>query len=107
MAPGRAHIEGQFGLPFVLQPGLEERYRDWVFPSRLRSRALEGHRAGRLSEYQIQQLLGFEYFEEAHRFFNEHSVYPPYSMDDVEQDTAVALDVALRARAEHNPNPPH
>jgi hypothetical protein len=71
----------------------------------LEAYALEAHRAGRLSEYQVQQLLGFEYFEEVHRFFNQHGVYPPYSMEDVEQDTAVALDVALRARGERNSGP--
>jgi hypothetical protein len=58
--------------------------------------ALEGYRADRLSEYQVQQLLGFEYFEEVHRFFNEHGVYPPYTMEDLERDTTTALEVARR-----------
>jgi hypothetical protein len=73
----------------------------------LEAYALEGHRAGRLTEYQVQQLLGFGYFEEVHRFLNEHGVYPPYTMEDLERDTAVALDVALRARAERNAVPSH
>jgi hypothetical protein len=60
--------------------------------------ALEGYRTDRLSEYQVQQLLGFEYFEDVHRFFNEHGVYPPYTLEDLERDTATALDVAQRAR---------
>jgi len=60
--------------------------------------AIEGHRTDRLSEYQVQQLLGFEYFEEVHRFLNEHGVYPPYTMEDLEHDTAAALEVAQRTR---------
>jgi hypothetical protein len=66
----------------------------------LEAYALEGYRAERLSEYQVQQLLGIEYFEEVHRFFNEHGVYPPYSMEDLERDTAAALEVARSARKE-------
>ena len=62
--------------------------------------ALEGYRTDRLSEYQVQQLLGFEYFEEVHRFFNEHGVYPPYTMEDLERDTTAALEVAQRPRKE-------
>jgi hypothetical protein len=62
--------------------------------------ALEGYRTDRLSEYQVQQLLGFGYFEEVHRFLNEHGVYPPYTMEDLERDTATALEVAQRARKE-------
>jgi hypothetical protein len=92
------NISDQFAGPLAV-PGKD--------PARalLEAYALEGHRAGRLSEYQVQQLLGLEYFEEVHRFFNEHGVYPPYTMEDVERDTAVALDVALRARAERNSGP--
>ena len=64
--------------------------------------ALEGQRTDRLSEYQVQQLLGFGYFEEVHRFLNEHGVYPPYAMEDVERDTVASLEVALCGRAERN-----
>jgi hypothetical protein len=60
--------------------------------------ALEGYRTDRLSEYRVQQLLGFEYFEDVHRFFNEHGVYPRYTMEDLERDTAAALEVAQRTR---------
>lgn len=62
--------------------------------------ALEGYRTDRLSEHQVQQLLGFGYFEEVHRFLNEHGVYPSYTMEDLERDTATALEVAQRARKE-------
>jgi hypothetical protein len=52
--------------------------------------AIEGYRTNRLSEYQIQQLLGFGYFEDVHRFLNEHGVPPHYSVEDWEQDLAEA-----------------
>jgi Uncharacterised protein family (UPF0175) len=52
--------------------------------------AIEGYRTDRLSEYEVQQLLGFEYFEEVHRFFKEHDVPPHYSIEDWEHDLAEA-----------------
>ena len=71
-------------------------------PSRalLEAFALEGYRAERLSEYQIQQLLGFDYFEEVHGFLKEHGAYLNYSMEDLDHDMAEALDVARRSRGQ-------
>jgi len=61
-------------------------------PSRalLEAFALEGYRTDRLSEYEVQQLLGFEYFEQVHGFLKEHGVYLHYSMEDLEHDLAEA-----------------
>jgi|ERR1700733_5575147 hypothetical protein len=61
-------------------------------PSRalLEAFALEGYRTNRLSEHEIQQLLGFGYFEQVHGFLKEHGVYLHYSMDDAEHDLAEA-----------------
>jgi hypothetical protein len=91
-------------MPDTIARDLASEGRD---PARalLEAYALEGHRAGRLTEYQVQQLLGFGYFEEVHRFLNEHGVYPPYTMEDLDRDTAAALDVALRVRAERKAGP--
>ncbi|SPF48848.1 conserved hypothetical protein [Candidatus Sulfopaludibacter sp. SbA4] len=69
--------------------------------------ALEGYRADRLSEYQVRQLLGFETRDEVDGFLKEHGAFMQYTMEDVERDTAVALDVALRARAERDAGPSH
>jgi hypothetical protein len=79
------------------------------YPSRalLESFALEGYRAGRLSEAGVRRLLGFETRYEVDGFLKEHGAFPAYTMDDVERDTAVALEVALRARAERNASPTH
>jgi len=61
-------------------------------PSRalLEAFALEGYRTDQLSEYEVQQLLGFEYFEQVHGFLKEHGVYLHYSMEDAEHDLAEA-----------------
>jgi Uncharacterised protein family (UPF0175) len=67
--------------------------------------ALDGYRAGRLSEAGVRRLLGFETRDEVDGFLKEHGAFMHYTMEEIEQDTAVALDVALRARAERNPNP--
>jgi len=40
-------------------------------------------------------------------FLKEHGAFMQYTMEDVERDTAVALDVALRARAERDAGPSH
>jgi len=64
--------------------------------------AIEGYRTDRLSEYQVQQMLGFEYFEEVHRFLNEHEVPSHYSMEDLEHDFAEARRYAP-PQASHNP----
>jgi hypothetical protein len=78
-------------------------------PSRalLEAFALEGYRAGRLSEAGVRRLLGFETRYEVDGFLKEHGAFMPYTMEDLERDTAVALEVALRARAERNADPSH
>ena len=68
--------------------------------------AIEGYRTDRLSEYQVQELLGFEYFQEVHRFFNEHGVPSHYSMEDLEHDYAEARRYA-QPQASHNPAEHH
>lgn len=61
-------------------------------PSRavLEAIAVEGYRTNRLSENEVQELLGFEYFEQVHGFFKERGVYLQYSMEDLEHDLAEA-----------------
>ena len=76
-------------------------------PSRalLEAFALEGYRTERLSEYQVQQLLGFEYFEQVHGFLKEHGAYLNYSMEDLDRDMAAALDVSQRRRPHKEESP--
>jgi hypothetical protein len=78
-------------------------------PSRalLEAFALEGYRTGRLSEAGVRRLLGFETRYEVDGFLYEHGAFMPFTMADLDRDTATALEVALRARAERNAGPAH
>ncbi len=66
----------------------------------LEAMALEGYRSERLSEYDVQQLLGFESRFDVHGFLKEHGTYMHMTMEDIERDTETALSVALKTRAE-------
>lgn len=61
---------------------------------------LEGYRADRLSEYEVQQLLGFESRLDVHGFLKEHGVYLNYGMEDLEHDIREAdrMNALLAAR---------
>jgi hypothetical protein len=70
----------------------------------LEAYALEGYRRQVLGESAIRRLLGFETRMDVHAFLNEHGVaWPSLSMEDIERDTAVALEVARRHRAQSDP----
>ncbi len=93
-------------IPDTIARDLADEGRD---PPRavLEAIALERYRAGRLSEAGVRRLLGFETRYEVDGFLYDHSAFIPYTMEDLERDTAVALEVALRARAERNAGPSH
>jgi hypothetical protein len=48
--------------------------------------ALEGYRADRLSEYDLQQLLGFESRMQVHAFLKAGNVNLHYGLEDLEHD---------------------
>lgn len=52
----------------------------------LEALALEGYRAGRLSESQIRRLLGFNTRMQVHAFLKAHNVYLNYSIHELERD---------------------
>ena len=62
--------------------------------------ALEGYRAERLSEYEIQQLLGFESRMDVHGFLKQHGAFMHYTMEDLQLDTAAAMEVARRVQSQ-------
>lgn len=64
--------------------------------------ALEGYRSGRFSEAGVRRLLGFETRFEVDDFLHQHNAFRPYTMEDLERDTAVALEIALRGLAKRN-----
>lgn len=48
--------------------------------------ALEGYRTDRLTEYEIQQLLGLESRMDVHGFLKEHGVHLNYSLEELKHD---------------------
>jgi hypothetical protein len=50
--------------------------------------ALEEHKTGRISEAQVQKLLGFATREQLDGFFKAHEVWLAYSPDDLERERA-------------------
>lgn len=67
--------------------------------------ALEGYRAGRLSESAVRELLGFETRMEVHAFLNLHGVCLNYDLADLEQDIATADKLSKRFRNEKASSP--
>ena len=76
-------------------------------PSRfvLEAIALDGYRSDRLTEADIRQLLGFETRMEVHGFLKEHAAFLPYTVEDLEHDREVALEVAQRAQTLRDAEP--
>jgi len=64
----------------------------------LEALALEGYRSQRLGESAVRRLLGLQTRMDVHGFLKEHGVYLHYTMEDLEHDTAVALETARRFR---------
>lgn len=64
-------------------------------PSRaaLEALAAEEYRAERLSEAEVQRLLGFETRMEVHAFLKERGVFLHYSLEDAEKDRQTASRV--------------
>lgn len=62
--------------------------------------ALEGYRAERLSESDVRHLLGFETRLEVHEFLKQHGVFIHYTLEDLDHDGAVALQVAQRVKSQ-------
>jgi hypothetical protein len=77
-------------------------------PSRavLEAVALEGYRTDRLSEYDLQKLLGFETRMEVHGFLKEHNVYLHYTIDDLEHDMQEARLYRALKDASHSTDQP-
>jgi hypothetical protein len=61
---------------------------------------LEGYRKDWLSEYDIQELLGFETRMEVHGFFKENKVCLHFSVADLEHDIAAALETVQRSKTQ-------
>lgn len=51
----------------------------------LESYALEGYKSGKLTAYQVQELLGLETRMEVDAFLKAHSVAPEITLEDLEE----------------------
>ena len=66
----------------------------------LEALAVEGYRAGRLSENEVRVMLGYETRMQVHALLKEHDVYLNYSMSDLEQDIRASDELyAMRAQS--------
>ena len=76
-------------------------------PSRavLEAVAFEGYRKDLLSEAAIRRLLGFDTRMDVHGFLKDHGVYMHFTIEDLEHDSSVALNVARRHRSGLAPKP--
>ena len=61
---------------------------------------LEAYRKDWLSEYEIQELLGFETGMEAHGFLKENNVHLHFTVADLEHDIAAALEIVQRNKGQ-------
>ena len=59
----------------------------------LESMALEGYRAGHLSEEQVRRMLGFDSRFEVHAFLKQHNTYLNYTEADLQHDLALAQNL--------------
>jgi predicted HTH domain antitoxin len=66
----------------------------------LEALAVEGYRSERLSEAEVQRLLGLATRMEVHALLKEHGAYLHYSLADAERDRESARQ--LRARGGEN-----
>jgi predicted HTH domain antitoxin len=67
----------------------------------LEALAVEGYRAGRLSENEVRVMLGYETRMQVHALLKEHDVYLNYSMSDLEQDIRASDELyAMRAESD-------
>ena len=61
--------------------------------------ALEGYRSGRLTESDVRQLPGLETRIEVHELLKEHEAFMHYTLEDLDHDRAVALQVAQHVQS--------
>ena len=66
----------------------------------LEALALEGYRAGQLSESAVREMLGFESRLDVHAFLKQHGAYLQYGLPELEQDIATADKLSRKLQQE-------
>jgi hypothetical protein len=73
-------------LPETIRESLEAQWQE-LPRFILEHLAVEGYRQGLLSQRQVGQMLGVDYWT-AEEFLQAHKVYPNYGLEEFEQDLA-------------------
>jgi hypothetical protein len=60
--------------------------------------ALEGYRTEQLTEADLKQILGLKRGWKCAAFLKDHGVFSNYTVEDLDRDTAVALEMAQRTK---------
>jgi Uncharacterised protein family (UPF0175) len=80
-------MQVQIELPADISQALQERW--WDVPRRtLEALAIEGSRAGALTESQLRRMLGYETGLEVHVFLRQAGMPPHYTAADLADDFA-------------------
>ena len=83
----RLGMQITLNLPEDVAEGLAGKWRD-LPRAAIESLALEGYRAGALTQAQVRRLLGFTSLTETDGFLKQHGVYLECDAEALERDTA-------------------
>ena len=78
----------QFNIPEGVEDSLREVWGSDLARAALEALAIEGYRTGKLSRFQVQQLLGFGDRWETEAWLGDRGVNVNYALDDLETDRA-------------------
>jgi predicted HTH domain antitoxin len=81
-------------LPDDISEALEGRWPDLTRQT-LEALAVEGYRAGALTESQVRRLLGLESRFEVHAILKEHRVALRYDESDLEDDLTAHREIGI------------
>lgn len=62
----------------------------------LEATALEGYRAGRLSQAQVRRMLGFATDMQTDAFLKEHGVFLEYDLEDLKRETEFSQSISRK-----------
>jgi hypothetical protein len=91
-------MEITLNIPDEVVPDLQNGITKPLSRRALELLALDGYKAGTLTEYQVQLILGFDDRFEVDAFLKENGVHYDYTVQDLERDSAAmqSMDVPLQ-----------
>ena len=79
-------MELSIEIPAEAEAELREAFGADLKRATLEALAIEGYRSGRLSQYQVQRLLGLEDRWVTEAWLADHDVHMNYTIQDLEED---------------------